>query len=252
MLPKALSTVYEGAGSTATLLIRTTNAGNDAVRTLKLAIANSHGVLICTRIRFLVCRAVKNALDWTVHTGDLNETGSAISFSPLQPMVPNDLWPSLLLTMQALGTKHQQLDDIIVVMCKKLDASTKISDPETETQIKELLTDFVLYIQKHKPKTIPAYNAMFDGMVYKLCNVVRICFWHKYWTGETLRFVPLETRLPYLFSGASFAELLHYFHFTIAQGASSLIVFSSLSRCVALRIAFDTSSEKNSRTHPPV
>lgn len=126
--------------------------GNDAVRTLKLAIANSHGVLICTpEYAFGVPGSLKNALDWTVHTGDLNEKPVAvISCSPLADGAKRSM-ASLLLTMQALGTKTQSNWTMCVGdVYKKLDASTKISDPETETQIKELLTDFVLYIQKHK------------------------------------------------------------------------------------------------------
>jgi len=73
------------------------------------AIQDADGVVICTpEYAFGVPGTLKNALDWTVASGNFNNKPvSAIAASPLNSGGKNAL-ASLLLTLTALGTKSNQ------------------------------------------------------------------------------------------------------------------------------------------------
>lgn len=79
------------------------------VSRFKQAIQQATAVVICTpEYAFGMPGTLKNALDWTVATGDLNDKPvSAISASPLNSGGNNAL-ASLLLTLTALGTKKNE------------------------------------------------------------------------------------------------------------------------------------------------
>ncbi len=80
--------------------------GNDSVRTWRTLVKEADGVVICTpEYAFGVPGALKNALDWLVSSGELNDKPvAAISASPLVTGGDKAL-ASLLLTLKALGTK---------------------------------------------------------------------------------------------------------------------------------------------------
>ncbi len=79
---------------------------NQATILFKDQLKNADAVIICTpEYAFGVPGVLKNALDWTVSTGDLNEKPvAAISASPLNSGGDKAL-ASLLLTLTALGTR---------------------------------------------------------------------------------------------------------------------------------------------------
>ena len=125
---------------------------NDAVKYFKDEIAKSDGVLICTpEYAFGVPGVLKNALDWTVHTGDLNEKPVAvISCSPLHDGAKRSM-ASLLLTLQALGTRTPNHWSICVGdIYKKLSNTGEIFHPETKAEIVNMLSDFLTAIDKNK------------------------------------------------------------------------------------------------------
>ena len=94
---------------------------------------DADGVLICTpEYAFGVPGSLKNALDWTVSSGEINEKPvAAISASPLYS--GGDKAPaSLLLTLTALGANVPDGGTLSIPGVKgKLDASGAVSDPVT-------------------------------------------------------------------------------------------------------------------------
>ena len=110
---------------------------NDAVRGLKNDISNAKGVIICTpEYAFGVPGTLKNALDWTVSTGEFNDKPvSAISASPLNSGGDKAL-ASLLLTLTALGTKTNDNSSLSIPNIKiKMNALGKLTDQQTIVEL---------------------------------------------------------------------------------------------------------------------
>ncbi len=104
-----------------------------AVIQLRALLRAADGVLICTpEYAFGVPGSLKNALDWTVSSGDLNEKPvAAISASPLYSG-GDKAHASLLLTLTALGANVPDGGTLIIPGVKgKLDAAGAVSDPAT-------------------------------------------------------------------------------------------------------------------------
>jgi NAD(P)H-dependent FMN reductase len=112
-----------------------------AVKNLRMQIQAADGVLICTpEYAFGVPGSLKNALDWTVSSGDLwGKPVAAISASPLWTG-GDKAHASLLLTLTALGTKVPEDGKLsIPSVNKKLNADGEISDPETAQALRSVL-----------------------------------------------------------------------------------------------------------------
>lgn len=121
-------------------------AGNAAVQVFKKSLGESRGVIICTpEYAFGVPGVLKNALDWTVHTGDLNDKPlMALSCSPLYEGGGKAM-ASLLLTLSALGAKmssnsHLSIGDIY----RKMDQAGAITDKDTHEVLRRMAHEFVL------------------------------------------------------------------------------------------------------------
>lgn len=113
-------------------------ADTAAVAAFKRAIQQADGVIICTpEYAFGVPGTLKNALDWTVATGDLNDKPvSGISASPLNTGGEKAL-ASLLLTLTALGTRKNDDSSLSIPNVKhKIDANQQVSDQETLVALK--------------------------------------------------------------------------------------------------------------------
>jgi NAD(P)H-dependent FMN reductase len=113
----------------------------DSVRTLRGLLQEADGMLICTpEYAFGVPGVLKNALDWTVSTGDL-------SGKPVAVMSASSLWSggdkahaSLLLTLTALGANVPEGGKLMIpTVGKKIDAEGEVTDPETIQQLKAVL-----------------------------------------------------------------------------------------------------------------
>lgn len=103
---------------------------NGPVSRFKQAIQQATAVVVCTpEYAFGVPGTLKNALDWTVATGDLNDKPvSAISASPLNSGGSNAL-ASLLLTLTALGAKKNEGSSLSVPNIKsKIGPDGQIND----------------------------------------------------------------------------------------------------------------------------
>jgi len=108
----------------------------EPVTRFKAAIAKADAVVICTpEYAFGVPGTLKNALDWTVGTGDLNDKPvSAISASPLNSGGNNAL-ASLLLTLTALGTKKNDASALSIPNVKGKIAEGRVTDAHTLNEL---------------------------------------------------------------------------------------------------------------------
>ncbi|WP_177194227.1 NADPH-dependent FMN reductase [Dyadobacter sp. SG02] len=109
----------------------------ETVARLKTAIAQADAIVICTpEYAFGVPGTLKNALDWTVGTGDLNDKPvSAISASPLNSGGNNAL-ASLLLTLTALGTKKNEASALSIPNVKGKIADGRVADAHTLNELR--------------------------------------------------------------------------------------------------------------------
>jgi chromate reductase len=122
----------------------------DAVMKFKRALQLADAVIISTpEYAFGVPGTLKNALDWTVATGEFNEKPvAAISASPLNTG-GNKALASLLLTLTALGTVRNENSYISIPNVKSKIVEGKIADQNTiellKIQVANLLS--LIYIR---------------------------------------------------------------------------------------------------------
>jgi chromate reductase, NAD(P)H dehydrogenase (quinone) len=117
----------------------------DSVNKLRQQIKNADGVIVSTpEYAFGVPGVLKNALDWLVSSGELNEKPvAAISASPLYSGGDKAL-ASLLLTLTALGTKMNTGSGLSIGNIKnKMNEAGIISDIETIQALKQLLNGLI-------------------------------------------------------------------------------------------------------------
>lgn len=114
--------------------------GNPAVAHFRKLLKAADGVIISTpEYAFGVPGTLKNALDWTVSSGELNEKPViALSASPMYEGGRKAM-TSLLLTLGALGTRmtersHLSIPDIL----RKLDAEGRVTDTQLQADLEAL------------------------------------------------------------------------------------------------------------------
>ncbi|MDR3714495.1 MAG: NAD(P)H-dependent oxidoreductase [Puia sp.] len=137
--------------------------GDEAVRQWRQRVKDADGILICTpEYAFGVPGALKNALDWLVSSGELNDKPvAAISASPL-PAGGDKALASLLWTLKALGTRMTIPASAMNTIChpgtdtnpnpilnlnafsipaagKKINERGELTDPATRQQLGTLL-----------------------------------------------------------------------------------------------------------------
>jgi NAD(P)H-dependent FMN reductase len=114
--------------------------GNNAVKKLRLLLKQADGVIISTpEYAFGVPGVLKNALDWMVSSGELNEKPViAISASPLY-LGGDKAMASLLLTLSALGTNMSERSFLSIGnVSTKINVNGEIIDKQTDTDLKTL------------------------------------------------------------------------------------------------------------------
>jgi chromate reductase, NAD(P)H dehydrogenase (quinone) len=135
-------TIYEGLGELPHFSPDLDGDNSPApVIDLRAQLQAADGVLICTpEYAFGVPGSLKNALDWTVSTGDFSgKPVAAVSASPLWGG-GDKAHASLLLTLAALGASvPKQAKLTIPHINKKLNTNGEISDPATVQALKAVL-----------------------------------------------------------------------------------------------------------------
>lgn len=104
----------------------------ESVTHLRALLAEADGVIICTpEYAFGVPGVLKNSLDWMVSSAQYNEKPvAAISASPL-PSGGDKAMASLLLTLQALGTRVPQGGVLSIPAVYQKLSNGMVSDPHT-------------------------------------------------------------------------------------------------------------------------
>lgn len=112
------------------------------------------GVLICTpEYAFGVPGVLKNALDWTVSTGDFYEMPVAvISASPLYAG-GNNANASLMLTMTAMQATITENAKLMIGNINKKMLGDKITNEDTSEKLKSVVSELLRVIAE-KPRTI--------------------------------------------------------------------------------------------------
>jgi chromate reductase len=117
----------------------------EAVKMFRKSLKEADAVIFCTpEYAFGIPGTLKNALDWTVSSGELNEKPvAAISASPLSSGGDKAL-ASLLNTLTALGTVMKE-DRIISIptVNKKLNDKGELTDQETEQKFKIVIESLI-------------------------------------------------------------------------------------------------------------
>jgi NAD(P)H-dependent FMN reductase len=128
--------------------------GTKAVTNFKELLKQADGIIISTpEYAFGVPGTLKNALDWTVSSGELNEKPViAISASPLYEGGSKAM-TSLLLTLGALGTKMTEKSHLSIPnINKKINALAEILDPQLQEDLETILNHLIEEIHKSKMK----------------------------------------------------------------------------------------------------
>lgn len=119
-----------------------------AVAGFRQHIKEADGVIFCTpEYAFGVPGVLKNALDWLVSTGELNDKPvAAISASPLNTG-GNHALASLLLTLTALGTIKNEGSSLSIPNIKhKLNSEGKVTDVSLKQSLTNIVDNLIISI----------------------------------------------------------------------------------------------------------
>lgn len=111
------------------------------ILSLREHIQAADGVLICTpEYAFGLPGSLKNALDWTVSTGDFWGKPVAVVSASSLATGGDKAHAALLLTLTALGaTVPEKARLMVPTVNKKLNADGEVSDPETKQALRQVL-----------------------------------------------------------------------------------------------------------------
>ena len=125
-----------------------------AVTEFRRLLKSAHGVVICTpEYAFGVPGVLKNALDWTVSTGDFYEMPTAvISASPLTTGGDKAHF-SLMQTMTAMQATVSEKSKLMIGSINKKLQGDKITDIETKEQLESVVNE-LLWLIHEKPKPV--------------------------------------------------------------------------------------------------
>lgn len=122
-----------------------------SVQELRGLIKNADAVIICSpEYAFGVPGILKNALDWLVSSGELNEKPvGIITASPLH-RGGNHAHDSLVLTLTALGAKMTDAAKIMIGnIYNKMDEEKRIVDEDTIQKLEQLMTSLIAACSKN-------------------------------------------------------------------------------------------------------
>jgi chromate reductase len=122
------------------------------VQELRRRLKEADGVFICTpEYAFGVPGVLKNALDWTVSSGEFNEKQVAVtSASPLF-LGGDKAHASLMLTMKALGTEVPEGGTLTIPSVKiRMDAKGQIVDPQLTEELRGVVKALISGIRSFR------------------------------------------------------------------------------------------------------
>jgi chromate reductase len=128
------------------------NEENEKAAFFRSKVAEADGVVICTpEYAFGVPGVLKNALDWTVSTGEFNDKPvAALSASPLNSGGDKAL-ASLLQTLTALGTIRNETSSLSIPNIKqKIDPEGNLTDLALRNQLLMIITNLITQISSKK------------------------------------------------------------------------------------------------------
>jgi chromate reductase, NAD(P)H dehydrogenase (quinone) len=119
---------------------------NEPVNQFRKLVRESNGVLICTpEYAFGVPGALKNALDWTVSTGDFDQKPVALITAS---SVGDKAHASLLNTLTALGAHIVEGGTLLISFIRSKLKDGQFSDKGTEEAVKGVVNSLISAIQK--------------------------------------------------------------------------------------------------------
>jgi chromate reductase len=121
-----------------------------AVAKLRAALTAADAVVICTpEYAFGVPGLLKNALDWTVASGDFaGKPTAAISSSP-SDLGGDKAYASLQLTLGAMQSRLVSGGGLVVpVVRKKLDEAGNLTDPATIAAVRAMLNELARIVAR--------------------------------------------------------------------------------------------------------
>lgn len=146
MAPENVEVVlYEGLGS-----LPHFNPGLDdensseAVKDFRAKVASSDGVILCTpEYAFGIPGSLKNALDWTVSSGDFTNKPVAVITASLNGEKAH---ASLLQVLGALSSKVEEQATLLIPFIRtKLNEQGEVSDQQTLTSLQSVLGSFLKF-----------------------------------------------------------------------------------------------------------
>ena len=126
-----------------------------AVAKLRTALTDADAVVLVTpEYAFGVPGILKNALDWTVASGDFaGKPTAAISSSPSE-LGGDKAHAALLLTLRAMQSRLVAGGGLIVPQVrKKLDGAGRLTDPATIAAVRAMLNELARIVARATPRT---------------------------------------------------------------------------------------------------
>jgi NAD(P)H-dependent FMN reductase len=149
MMPEGVHvTVYEGLGNLPHFNDSLTVPAE--VDQFRKMVAEADGVLICTpEYAFGIPGSLKNALDWTVGTGEFVEKPVALITAA---SVGKNAHAALLLTLTALSARVAEGAEMVIPFIRaRLDENKKIKDASLRQEVNLLVQRFLSGIQAADP-----------------------------------------------------------------------------------------------------
>ena len=143
MVPPTVNfTIYKGLATIPAF----DDTDNESVNQFRKLVREADGVLICTpEYAFGVPGALKNALDWTVSTGDFDKKQVALITAS---SAGDKAHASLLNTLTALGTNIVEGGTLLISFIRAKLKDGQFSDNGTEEAVKGVVNSLISAIQK--------------------------------------------------------------------------------------------------------
>ena len=148
MPPQVEFNLYEGLGSLPHF--DDSNELPGEVKHFRELVTKANGIIICTpEYAFGVPGSLKNALDWTVSSGEfVNKPVALITAAS----VGRNAHASLLLTLSAISAKVTETTSLLIPFIRsKLDETGNIKDNDTLHAVQTLVNEFVEILRREDP-----------------------------------------------------------------------------------------------------